>query len=255
MHESLRSIYGAVAGTLLVVLMCLASWFVPPGWNFVVTSAAFATFLAFLGQAITQHPLGALINERKLMSLSRFQMVVWTVVILGGYGAFAAVRMRAGVPDPLSIEIEPQIWALLGISATSFAAAPIVLGTKIVKEPAPGICQETARAFNETEAEVDRNRAGVLYGNASITDARWTDMFEGDELKTTRYLDLGKVQMFFFTILLVISYAAMLFKTLSTTAPTELVKFPVLSEGMIFLLGISHAGYLVNKGVTRTKTA
>ena len=34
----------------------------------------------------------------------------------------------------------------------------------------------------------------------------------------------------------------------------EIEEFPALSESMLALLGISHAGYLANKAVTRTPT-
>ena len=37
------------------------------------------------------------------------------------------------------------------------------------------------------------------------------------------------------------------------TDAVSFVEFPALHEGMIALLGISHAGFLVNKGVAHTK--
>jgi hypothetical protein len=248
------ALFPAILCILLLLGGALGAWFLPPGWNFAILLAALTGLVLVLGRTITEKPLGALINERKLMSLSRFQMALWTVVVLAGFGAMVALRLKAGIPDALSIEVDWRLWALLGISTTSLVGSPLVLSSKIPKEPAKDVVKETADEFNESEADVNRNRSGILYGNTDAKDARWTDMFEGDELKTTAYLDLGKLQMFFFTVLLVIVYVGMLVRFITATPAVDLTSFPVFSEGMIALLGISHAGYLANQGITRTKT-
>lgn len=56
-------------------------------------------------------------------------------------------------------------------------------------------------------------------------------MFEGDEVGNTAYIDLAKVQMFFFTIVAVLSYGVNLFNWIVTKPPSELSAFPVLSGG------------------------
>jgi hypothetical protein len=40
---------------------------------------------------------GILINERILMSPSRFPVALWTIVILTGYAAIVCHRMKAGL--------------------------------------------------------------------------------------------------------------------------------------------------------------
>jgi len=50
-----------------------------------VTAARLIAFVVLLGQLINQRPLGILIGERNLMSLSRFQMVLWTIIVLSAY--------------------------------------------------------------------------------------------------------------------------------------------------------------------------
>jgi hypothetical protein len=41
---------------------------------------------------------------------------------------------------------------------------------------------------------------------------------------------------------------------LASNAPGGLEAMPGLSEGLLALLGISHAGFLASKGVAHTKT-
>lgn len=43
--------------------------------------------IAFIGVGIAGHPSDALVNQRNLMSLSRTQMVAWTVVLIPGFAA------------------------------------------------------------------------------------------------------------------------------------------------------------------------
>jgi hypothetical protein len=76
-------------------------------------------------------------------------------------------------------------------------------------------------------------------------------MFTGDETANGSHLELGKIQMFFFTFVLVMAYAVAL-GSLFLNSSGKIDSFPVFDAGMIALLGISHAGYLVNKAVPRS---
>jgi hypothetical protein len=274
--------------------------------------------------AVTKRPLGFLINERNLMSLSRFQTVIWTVIVLSAYFVIVVAKMMMGKPKPLEIAIDPQLWALIGISLTSLVGTSLISSTKINKNPADTEVDKTAKALvannnlpameTSTEAAAARaaanvkateastaaktaaakpadapeaataataaaaakaasaaaaaaavddvgnvikqNNLGTLYANPSITDASFSDMFEGDEVGNAAYIDLAKVQMFFFTIIVALSYVVQLSGTMWDLAiHAETVKeLPHLSNGMIALLGVSHAGLLAGKSVDRTKT-
>ncbi len=80
-------------------------------------------------------------------------------------------------------------------------------------------------------------------------------MFEGDEVGNAAYVDLAKVRMFFFTVVAALSYGVTLFYWIITKQPAEMTAFPVLSDGLIAILGISHAGFLVNSSTAHTPTA
>jgi hypothetical protein len=211
-----------------------------------------------LGLATTGRALGILINERNLMSLARFQTVVWTIVVLSAYLTFALVRIRAmaaGAPidDPLAIQVDWHLWALVGLSTTSLVGAPLILSTKKDDQPLASATQKAARMTHESTADVNANRHGTLYANGRLSDACLTDLFEGDELINAARLDLAKVQMFYFTIIAAICVFVMVFKQL-TTGGSNLDHLPVLPDGLVAILGISHAGYLGSKGITRTQS-
>ena len=131
----------------------------------------------------------------------------------------------------------------------------MVQSTKKVKEPQADAIEKASKALKEPEAEIAANSQGVLYANADAKDAAFTDMFEGDEVGNTAYIDVSKVQMFFFTLIAVLSYGTVLFNWLSGwQALLNPAAFPVLSAGLIAILGISHAGFLGSQSSTKTPT-
>jgi hypothetical protein len=242
---------------LLVVLLIISGLWFPHGFNVLGVAFFLFLFMVALGVHVCGRPAGILINERNLMSLSRFQLVVWTLLILSAYLTVALARIRVGTPDALAIQLDWRLWALLGISTTSLVGSPLILSTKKAKDPADleKVTNKVATEFKQDADEVKATRQGLLYGNPSAADARFSDMFEGEELENTAYIDMAKVQMFFFTLVAAVSYAILLFKLIITQAPQDLASLPALPDGLIAILGISHAGYLGNKIVDHTQPA
>lgn len=60
--------------------------------------------------------------------------------------------------------------------------------------------------------------------------------------------------MLFFTLVLIFAYSVMVVNEFVAAVgkSTGIPSLPKLDEGMVALLGISHAGYLANKGVPHT---
>ena len=251
-------VFTGTALILITIGVALAAWFLPAGTNWLVVLGLIVVFFLLTGKAITGRGLGILINERKLMSLSRLQLIIWTVVIVSGFFVIALERIHMGeVPQPLNIGVDWQIWALLGMSATSFVGTPLLYGNKKAKNPAdPQLVHKVAARYSENPADVNANREGILYGNNSIQDARFTDMFEGDELANVQFVDVAKLQMFFFTVVVAISYGMQLYALIAYgDLSAGDVKMPELQSGLLALMGVSHAGFLGSKSVDRTKTA
>jgi hypothetical protein len=246
----------AVLMVLFAGLMVPAAWFFPPGWSYVTLMGLMIAFMIVLGLKICGRFAGILINDRNLMSLSRFQMILWTVLILSAFLTAAIERIHfGGTADALAIALDEKLWMLLGISTASLVGMPMVQSTKKVQQPHPEAVEKAAKALDENETEIAANSQGVLYANPDAKDAAFTDMFEGDEVGNTAYIDVSKVQMFFFTLVAVLSYGTVLFNWLSEwQSLLNPAAFPELNAGLIAILGISHAGFLGSQSTTKTPT-
>jgi hypothetical protein len=268
----------------LVVLLPIAAWFLPPIASWIASAFLLLIFMLTLGLAITGRVSGILINEQNVFSLARLQAVVWTIIILSAYIVSVTVRIRHCADAPLDIGIDQNLWAVMGISVTSLIGSPLIAATKYSKNPDPTETVKTAKALvatgntpaTQTDATtsttpaaelksqqvqdtidtIHQSRQGTLYANPTLADATFSDLFEGDEIGNAAQIDLGKLQMFFFTVVIALAYCLSLastFWTIKDGDSNPISQFPVLSQGMLALLGISHAGFLLNKGVDHTK--
>ncbi len=240
-------------------------------------------FIGCLGKCTLGRWAGIFINERNLMSLSRMQIVAWTVLIVSALLVMVLYRLAVTVTDPFDITIPQEIWAVLGLSATAAVGAPMINTIKSVKEPLkapdspekegtvsykeadpapqgktnnyPPAVKRAAVLLREEPADIEANRKGILYANKSPADARFTDIFEGDELENVMYNDISKVQMFWFSVVAIGGYAILILSMfLNATTADQLIGFPAFSAGFTVILGVSHATYLGGKSYTQTKS-
>jgi hypothetical protein len=212
-------------------------------------------FAILAGRLVSGNWRGVLIDEVNRISLSRLQLLLWTVLILSAFleAALSNVRL-AGEEAPLSLGMPAEVWGLLGISTASLVGSPLILNNK--KQPDPGTAHRArvewsaVKGMDQAEAVPGQKAkvVGARIGNATPADATWGDMFRGDVVGSS-LLDLAKVQMFFFTLILVLAYGVALANMFITTVEPKIASFPELDPGMVALLGISHTGYLVDKGV------
>jgi hypothetical protein len=224
----------------------------PQAWLIVL--ALMTGFAVVAGRGITGYWRGILIDKRYKMSLSRFQLLVRTLVVLSALLTAVLTNVALGSDSPLSIEVPVEIWVLLGISVASAVGSKAVLKTKERRSVDPEELDRTADRLQE-DAGVDVNRtfSDTIIYNCSPEDARWGDLLKGDEAGNASVVELGKLQMFFFTFVLVLTYATAIAARLEgTLIVTDL---PPIDETMNTLLGISHTGYLADKSVSHTRTA
>ena len=241
----------------LLALMGQAALKLSPGPNFAGAALLLVGVVFLFGQWSCRRPLGVLIDYRNLMSLARFQCILWTIIVLAGFLAMVALRLRfIQEQGAMNIAIPPELWALMGISTASLVGAPMILQNKIDKTPTNDAMQKASETLDKSSfsAMSNVNSMGTLYRNGSIQDARITDMLQGDEISNIAYLDMAKVQMLLFTIVGALVYCGALYNALVVHSADTLSTMPALSQGMVTLLGISHAGYLTSKTVDRTPT-
>ena len=220
---------GAVANIVLasgVGQSKLAAW--------LITMLMIVLLCAAIGRAITNRWDAVLIDGRNRVSLSRLQMMAWTLLVLSALITAAASNLHlADNTGALAIDIRDELLAAMGLAATSLAAAPALLTLKT-------------------------NAAGqsVAAGNNSQSQASWLDMFRGDEVGEEDSPDLSKIQQFLITLALVGSYGFLIGDMFyDLAAQQKFDAFPELDEKFIWLLGISHAGYLTYKAAPRPGTA
>src|SRR5215204_3682394 len=198
---------------------------------------------------------GLLIDSRNRMSLSRLQLLLWTVLVLSAFLTVAMFNIREDpMADPLNIEVPAQVWGLLGISTTSFVTAATIKSQKKNLEVTKEEKDKTTAAL-EKVGENSNNLAdpqGALVAYEQPENASVSDLFKGDKVISAAYFDLGKVQVFLFTLIVVFAYAAevgaMLYSMRIISALPEL-STGIVALGIVALLGISHAGYLTAKAV------
>lgn len=219
-------------------------------WAF--SAAQILLFMIVIGIAINDRPAGMIIDNRNRVSLSKFQAACWTILIVSALTTMVAARIAAGVADPLAITIPNELLAALGLSATSLVATPALLSLKSNSPlPSSNDIAATANRLGISSGQIDP--AGRVFGRRKPTQARWLDMFRGDDVSNAAAPDLGKIQQFLLTLLVVGVYCAAVIEMFAAQRQSSALilaaqgGLPPLSEQFVWLLGISHASYLAYK--------
>jgi len=265
MRRNTLSVY-ILAILILVLGLLIVPRMVPDKGNicaliFASTFAGTLLFLIGLGLQVTGAPLGWIAGARNTYSLSRLQMGLWTLVIVSGLIAAVVCRAwgmadRASLTSAMDVYIAPEIYAVLGISYFTAAAAPALLSIKANAPTPSGKVVPASVRLGETivpEGNIFQRPMGAI--------PRLGDLVQGDDLDTAGTVDLSKVQQLLFTLLLVGTYLAMLVGWFLGKMPPPESKphgvpdhgsvLPIFSQNFVYLLALSHAGYLGYKATAR----
>ncbi len=99
----------------------------------------------------------------------------------------------------------------------------------------------------------DAKPLGAVIRKDSWQKAEFSDIFTGEEVATFGYIDIAKVQNFFFTLVAVLAYTIAIVAAMSNSDKiAQMVAFPDIPAGLVTLIGISHAGYLADKTVIKS---
>ena len=219
-----------------------------------ITIILMAAALAIAGHSARKRWDGVFIDERNRISLSRFQIILWTLLLVSALFTAGLTNIMGTAPSasPLAIDIPPEVWALLGLGSFTAVASPALVKREeqhAFRSPAsPDLLVGAVKhERNLTDPGVF---VGRVYHNAAPADARWIDLIHGD-LEGIRHVDIAKVQQLAFTVLLVTIYAGGLWSVMGPTSGpfANIQRFPAVDAGFVALLGISHAAYLASKPV------
>ncbi len=211
--------------------------------------------LGLLGYGKGRGWFGVLLDDQRMrLSLSSFQMYLWTLLLLpavstalfgnaalyifvdGAANAIGSTRDGHMVLEegPLDIAFEWTLVQLAGISAASFLTAPLALRVK-------------SRPTEDAQDDTGLDR------RAEIGDAKFSDLVQGEEKSNAGVIDIARLQMLIFTLVLWASYFLMLGKMFHDQNPM-VSHFPVFSTTALAFLLASHGGYLGGKVAPRLNT-
>src|SRR5262249_8427644 len=141
---------------------------------------------------------GVIIDNRNRVSLSKLQALAWSVVVLSALLSAAITRVLYHAAKPLDIDIPPELLAVRGISPTSVVATPVILGLKQQQTGSEDVADATADKLGDENP----TPSGLVYGRADPKDADWLDIFRGEEISNAASADLGKIQQFLITVII-----------------------------------------------------
>ena len=170
----------------------------------------------------TPAPPRAIISEDdRRPSLARFQLLVWTFVVIFAFVTVSLTRMLSGVL--LSVTIPANILTLIGINVGS-----------------PVVSAGISRQKYHIEEKFEDPKGTANY--APLVSM----LEENGEFSATRF------QMLAWTFIAVLIFLATVAGTLSNL-PKDLttLNLPDVSSTLVTLSGISQAAYLTGKGVSK----
>jgi len=258
--------YRRAAITIFLALVAMAAtcFFMPfemgvATWLIVLLLLVLSSVV--IGYTVSGVWWGILVDTRNMVSLSRLQLVAWTILVLSALLTAALTNVSWAIygqahalVDPLAIALPEELWALMGISTASFAGATLIKGNKAQNPATPTLNFRGRVQLEATRgAQPGQTTAivGRLVANNSVVSSSAGDIFRGEEIGNADHVDLGKVQMFYFTAIVVVAYGFAL-ASMFAGGVGRITEFPDLSSSMLTLLGISHAGYLTIKGASHT---
>ena len=167
---------------------------------------------------------GKLIRGENGYSLSKLQLLVWTLAAAVSYLLYLGELLRRGSTE-LAISASPNLLLLVGLSAGSYVTAG-------------GI-----RAYQDQK--------GVLVRRPDGAQRRWRTLIS-DNLGNP---DLSKIQLLVWTVVALTAYLAGVIQGLPELTAAGRHKLPEVSDMLVALMGVSQATYISKKAVSDTGAA
>jgi hypothetical protein len=226
--------------------------------------AALLFWFMSVGVGVTGQRAGILWTSRNTYSLSRLQLTLWSWLVLSALMSAVICRMlyllapegTGGFVGAMNVVIPSELLQVMGISVASATLTPLILSSKT--QPGPSPTAQSAATTSQLDAAADRVGAPIqALGSVVVRDANFPplfkDLFQGDEVSKAGIVDMGKVQQAIVSLVLIVGYLFILIDLFMTgnagavpKAPGS-TELPSLSSAVVYLLGISHAGYLAMK--------
>jgi hypothetical protein len=187
-----------------------------------------------------------LIDDRNRISLGRLQWLLWFLLLFSAYFTGAVWDVAFG---DLPV-VEPNLFAVIGITTGSAVIASVVVENKKVDQsPTPNAVPPPQLPFlGPPPASAAALRMGKAAVNADPANASFADLYLGEDVTNRQSVDASRLQKLVITFLLVTVYAEMLWSAFVDAAGTyHAFSMPVVGTNFLGMMGVSHAAYLVAK--------
>lgn len=230
-------------------------------YEFIAVSLVIVGLCMFAGWMVNGRLDGILIDDRNRISLSRLQWVAWFIVLLGGYYVGAVWNVAYMAHWEISghfPDMQPDLWALLGIVSASAVASNLIVDRKKQNgQPDTGPAANAVTPPGPQPVPGYPDQIGSMDRNVTAAEASWADLFLGEEVANRNNVDVSRLQKLFITVLLLVAYARLLWIALGSPDELTGMNMPTVSDpqgghGFLWLLGISHAAYLAYKATPKT---
>jgi hypothetical protein len=151
------------------------------------------------------------------------------------------------MPDPLAIRIPAELLEIIGLSVTTAVGTSIIRSVKRSNKPASGSPGWADSQTRRPDAALD----GTLVVFDGPDKTGWADLVSGEETSNWLTVDVGKLQLLYFSVLGLFVYGAAIYSALAGTGPLE---FPKLDSGFVGILALSNVGALAYQAAPHAKT-
>ena len=168
-----------------------------------------------------------LIDDRDRFSLNRFQLVVWTILILSTFLSLLFTNLE----DPgKAMAIPTELLGLIGISiGTGVVAGAVKAGKTELRATRIGGGPAFVASLSLPQQALVPSSEPPHFGQVIL---------EEEGVGANRVINVTKFQNFIFTCALGVVYVVLTWKANG---------YPALDEKTIWLIGVSHAGYVGGK--------
>ena len=198
-------------------------------------------------------PLGIVIDWRNRVSLSRFQMVLWTLLTLPTLtvGLLDNLLRAPSIAQIAEFNIEWSLVALMGLSVASFLAAPAALSLKENAAADPGESKDAVALLSRADgvAEGEVGVQGQVTTRRTASRALLSDLMLGEETGNAGELDIARAQMLAITLVVWTVYLLQVLRQYGsyTVESWQIDALRPFSETLLTLILISHGGYITGK--------
>ncbi len=195
---------------------------------------------------------GILVDGRNRISLSRLQLVMWTILFVNtflivyvwniAHATLDASTAASVLAKAMDFSVPSTVWLLMGMSGVSAAATPAILSAK----PLPPADESPPPVPFDPSKYLD----GLVVKRRADQRPQWSDILLGDDAGNADSIDVSKLQQLLLSFVAIAVYGFAIARTLVSSDGISFL--PEMSSGFLGLIGASHATYLAYKSVSHS---